>query len=386
MSAAAGRHRRSWWAWTGPSLPNGPCAGPRDQAKLTGATLKVVTTWEYPPTLGWAPPYPSDFDPNEDARKAQHETVGCRARGRSLVWWPSPRSPRAIPPTCSTKAARGAELLVVGSRGHGAFAGMLLGSVSEYCAAHAPCPVVVVRRPRRQVVVSPVGRDVDRWRVGPGTQGASRPRTTRRRPTGAPGDRGADRGRHRAPARRALRPAGPAVGGVEAVAARRAAGTRRLGQGRHHQARVPGCEPPRHDGGVVQGAHAARSRPTTSCGVSTSGCPRRGRSASSTAPTTRTSSWRASTTSCPNRCGGPATATSTPSSETLVDGGTTVVKFFLHVSFEEQGSGCAAASRSPTSAGRPRPAISSSASTGTPTRPPTRTCSSRRRPRRRRGS
>jgi nucleotide-binding universal stress UspA family protein len=46
-----------------------------------------------------------------------------------------------------TDAARGAALLVVGSRGHGAFAGMLLGSVSEYCAAHAPCPVVVVRHP-----------------------------------------------------------------------------------------------------------------------------------------------------------------------------------------------------------------------------------------------
>jgi nucleotide-binding universal stress UspA family protein len=43
------------------------------------------------------------------------------------------------------KAAQNADLLVVGSRGHGAFAGMLLGSVSEHCVAHSSCPVVVVR-------------------------------------------------------------------------------------------------------------------------------------------------------------------------------------------------------------------------------------------------
>jgi len=115
-----------------------------DQAKLSGAQLKVVTTWEYPPTLGWAPPYPSDFDPDEDARKALQETVDT-VLGAEPGIEVELTVTEGHPAFVLTQAARDATLLVVGSRGHGAFAGMVLGSVSEYCAAHSPCPVVVVR-------------------------------------------------------------------------------------------------------------------------------------------------------------------------------------------------------------------------------------------------
>ncbi len=45
------------------------------------------------------------------------------------------------------EAAKGADLLVLGSRGHGGFAGLKLGSVSHECVEHATCPVVIIKQP-----------------------------------------------------------------------------------------------------------------------------------------------------------------------------------------------------------------------------------------------
>jgi nucleotide-binding universal stress UspA family protein len=117
------------------------------QTALTGATLEVVMTWEWPTSYGWAVPIPDDFDPEQDVRKvldaaiadvtAEHPDI--RVEGRLVSGHPSP---------ALVEASKGADVLVVGSRGHGEFVGMMVGSVSEYCVTNAHCPVLVHRLPR----------------------------------------------------------------------------------------------------------------------------------------------------------------------------------------------------------------------------------------------
>jgi nucleotide-binding universal stress UspA family protein len=113
------------------------------QAELTGAELHAVTAWHMPTTYGWIPPV-ADIDWVGNARAclgdairdALEDTRAGHVR-RHVV--------EGSPVRALLSVAADADLLVVGSRGHGEFAGMLLGSVAQHVVAHGPCPVLVVR-------------------------------------------------------------------------------------------------------------------------------------------------------------------------------------------------------------------------------------------------
>lgn len=121
------------------------------QAQLAGASLRAVMTRDIPmsrdiPTFAYGRPlpFPADMDLEGGSRTALDQVI-VDVLGDKPAVEVSAVVIEGRPAEELLKAAQTAELLVVGSRGHGAFAGMVLGSVSEHCVAHSPCPVVVVR-------------------------------------------------------------------------------------------------------------------------------------------------------------------------------------------------------------------------------------------------
>jgi nucleotide-binding universal stress UspA family protein len=118
----------------------------RDYARLSGSALRVICAWEVPP-LGGAVSY---GDP-DILRQAALEIVATATAepGPNDV----PVEGHAIeghPSNVLVHESQQAQLLVLGARGRGGFADMLLGSVSAYCSHHAKCPVVIVREDRPQ--------------------------------------------------------------------------------------------------------------------------------------------------------------------------------------------------------------------------------------------
>ncbi|WP_082763815.1 universal stress protein [Frondihabitans sp. PAMC 28766] len=110
-------------------------------ATVLDTDLLLVTTWTYPQVEsvtgfgGWSP--------EQDAQDIVKNVVGKAFPTGAPPWFRAValegQSARIL-----LEQSKGAEMLIVGSRGHGGFSGLLLGSVSSACAEHADCPVLVM--------------------------------------------------------------------------------------------------------------------------------------------------------------------------------------------------------------------------------------------------
>jgi nucleotide-binding universal stress UspA family protein len=116
-------------------------------AAATAASISAVHAWHYPaagPVPASRPPQPI----TDQVRAQLQETLDAalsQVFGTTTPERVGTKVAYGHPAMVLVNEAAGADLLVVGNRGHGAFSGMLLGSVSIHCVTAAPCPVVVVR-------------------------------------------------------------------------------------------------------------------------------------------------------------------------------------------------------------------------------------------------
>ena len=118
------------------------------EAVLRGAPLRLVSAAELLPRLSGGHTMPDD-DTVADTLRRHRDQALTAATERATQAAPELLIDAdyldGAPAAAVTDAGSGALMLVVGSRGVGAFAAMVLGSVSRYAATHAACPVVVVR-------------------------------------------------------------------------------------------------------------------------------------------------------------------------------------------------------------------------------------------------
>jgi nucleotide-binding universal stress UspA family protein len=116
----------------------------RQAAKLAtafGGSVEAVNVWQFPASvIGYFPP---DWSPADDAKKILSDSV-LAVFGAQPPTWLEQTVLEGSPAKELVAASKGADLLIVGSRGHGGFAGLLLGSGSSVCAEYASCPILVM--------------------------------------------------------------------------------------------------------------------------------------------------------------------------------------------------------------------------------------------------
>jgi nucleotide-binding universal stress UspA family protein len=120
------------------------------EARLRGAQLDVVTAWDYP--FEWSEGFNPRWSQDENffrvtALERAQADLNELLDGKPPPSWVHIFAAEGAPADVLVGRAEGADLLVVGSRGRGGVAGLLLGSVSTTCVHHAAVPVTVVRAP-----------------------------------------------------------------------------------------------------------------------------------------------------------------------------------------------------------------------------------------------
>ncbi|AZM49960.1 universal stress protein UspA [Streptomyces sp. WAC 06738] len=138
------------------------------EARLRGTALRVVHAFFWP--MMRVPLEPSSMGPPEGGLRNQAEQVVAEAVRHAREAEPDVEAEGAVVTgdtlPVMAEESRGAALAVVGSRGLGAFAGLLLGSTAVHLAAHGHCPVLVVRGEGGPAREGPVVAGVDGSRSG----------------------------------------------------------------------------------------------------------------------------------------------------------------------------------------------------------------------------
>ena len=122
------------------------------EARCRNARLHAVLAWDAPTTLvagaGWIAADAATLERCAQEAAARLDEVLAPLEDELAGLEVERSAVHGAPASVLLEAAEGASALVVGTRGHGGFVGLLLGSVSHQCSHHAPCPVVIVPAPR----------------------------------------------------------------------------------------------------------------------------------------------------------------------------------------------------------------------------------------------